>query len=90
MHTGRTVQQAYVVHSTGPKSYPQVVHKIEGTGANEHIQQANMQDAPFCEPKLQSCRRWMITVAIMRGYPEHVKISDKRAFKSSQLCGLQN
>ena len=37
MHTGRSVQQAYVVDSTGPKTHLQTVHKIEGTGANENI-----------------------------------------------------
>lgn len=47
MHTGRSVKEAYVVDSTGPKTQLQTVHKIEGTGANENIHR-QMHTTPFC------------------------------------------
>ena len=37
MHTGRSVQEAYVVDSAGPKYQLQTVHKFEVAGASENI-----------------------------------------------------
>ena len=42
-------------------------------GRQREHPQANAQDDLFYLSKIYSYRRWMTTVAIMRGFPEHVK-----------------